>query len=234
MGIKNSVTIITGGTGALGKAVVDKFQKLGARIVAPGANEAKMRKMYGKDSDQFLGIKADLTNENDIRELMAKTVSSFGYPRILIHLVGAYTGGIPIKDTGTDQWDQMMTLNLKTAFYCCKHVLPLMMSGGEGRIITVGARGALHGIGQMAAYTVSKAALLNFTEALAAEGRPHGITANCILPSIIDTEANRAAMPDSDFTAWVSPETIASTIAFLCSNDAKNTSAAAIPVYGGS
>jgi NAD(P)-dependent dehydrogenase (short-subunit alcohol dehydrogenase family) len=129
-------------------------------------------------------------------------------------------------------WDHMMNLNLKSAFLCCKHVVPVMQRRGGGRIVTVSSRAATKVFPGISAYAAAKAGLLAFSETLASEVLKDNITVNAILPSVIDTPANRKAMPGADYSAWVKPEEIARVLLFLASDASREISGAAIPVYG--
>jgi len=229
--LNRKVAVITGAPGGLGLAVVKKFRENDARICAVSGHEKEIRSAFGADSESFLGVEADVTSESAVRKAMDLTVAKFGRIDILIHLVGGF-GMSSVEETPLEEIDKMYKINFLSCFLCCKHALPGMKKNNWGRIITIGAKGALSGAGGMAAYTASKAAVLNLTQALAEEGKKSFITANCLLPSIIDTPANRSSMPGSDFSSWVAPETLAATMLFLCSEEGRNTTGAAIPVFG--
>jgi NAD(P)-dependent dehydrogenase (short-subunit alcohol dehydrogenase family) len=150
----------------------------------------------------------------------------------LVHLVGGFSGGSPLTETSDQTWDGMINVNLRTAFYAMRAVLRPMTAAGRGRIVAVGARMAVEPSPNFAAYAVSKAALVALVRNVAAEGKKSGITANIVLPSIIDTPQNRKAMPDADYSKWVRPESIAKLIVWLASDAAADTIGAVIPIYG--
>jgi NAD(P)-dependent dehydrogenase (short-subunit alcohol dehydrogenase family) len=150
----------------------------------------------------------------------------------LVHLLGGFGGGQPITETSDKTWDGMMTLNLRAAFCAMRAVLKPMTATQYGRIVAVGSRAAVEASPNFAAYAVSKAGLVALVKNVAAEGKDLGITANVVLPSTIDTSANRQAMPKSDFSRWVQPESIAKTLVYLASKEAGDVSGAVIPIYG--
>jgi NAD(P)-dependent dehydrogenase (short-subunit alcohol dehydrogenase family) len=149
----------------------------------------------------------------------------------LIHLVGGFMMG-PTEQVSLDAWRDHLDLCLTTTFLCCKHALPRMREAGYGRIVTVGSKAALEPMDQMAPYSAAKAGVVALTRVIAAETKGTAITANCVLPSIIDTPANRKAMGDADADKWVKPESLAQTICHLASEAAGDVRGAAIPVYG--
>jgi NAD(P)-dependent dehydrogenase (short-subunit alcohol dehydrogenase family) len=150
----------------------------------------------------------------------------------LIHLVGGFSGGKPIAETDDKTWDLMMNVNVRVAFNAIRAVLKPMTEARRGRIVAIGSRAAVEPSPKLAAYAVSKAALVALVKNTAAEVKDLGITANVVLPSTIDTAANRNAMPQSDFSKWVTPESIAKTLLWLTSDAASDVSGAVIPIYG--
>jgi len=150
----------------------------------------------------------------------------------LVHLVGGFAGGSGVAETSDETWDKMMNINLRAAFCCIRAALKPMQAAGRGRIVAVGTRMAVEPSPNFAAYAVSKAALVALIRTVAAEGQNFGVTANVILPSTIDTPANRAAMPKVDFSRWVKPGSIAKLLVFMASDAAADTSGAVIPIYG--
>jgi NAD(P)-dependent dehydrogenase (short-subunit alcohol dehydrogenase family) len=150
----------------------------------------------------------------------------------LVHILGGFGGGQPVAETSDKTWDGMMTLNLRAAFCAMRAVLKPMTAAKYGRIVAVGSRAAVEATPNFAAYSVSKAGLVALVKNVAAEGKDLGITANVVLPSTIDTPANRQAMPTADFSRWVQPESIAKTLKWLASREAGDVSGAVIPIYG--
>jgi len=232
MNLENKVAIISGSTGALGTAVTQTFLAAGAKVVALYSRESSLETLKSKITQELVAIKTDVLNEASVQEMVKEVLENHGSIDILINLVGGFLGGVSIIETSEEQWDEMMDLNLKSVFLCCRSVLPAMMKQKLGRIITIGGRGGVNAASGMSAYSASKAGLINFTEALAEEGREQNITTNVVIPSIIDTSDNRKAMPAAIFDNWVKPEMIAETILFLCSEAGGDINGAVIPVYG--
>ncbi|MCH7679728.1 SDR family oxidoreductase [candidate division KSB1 bacterium] len=235
MNLKDKVAILSGSTGALGTAVTQSFLDAGARVVALYSRESSLESLKTKvtqNSERLSAIRTDVLNEASVQGMVKEVLENHRTIDILVNLVGGFFGGVSIVETSEEQWDKMMGLNLKSVFLCCRNVLPAMMKQKSGRIITMGSRSGVNAVSGMSAYSASKAGLINFTEALAAEGRARNITANVVIPSIMDTSDNRKAMPDANFANWVKVEMIAETILFLCSETAGDINGAVIPVYG--
>lgn len=231
------VAVITGATGALGRVVVKAFLDHGARVVSTYRREERQRELVdflGEASDALISIKTDVTNEADVQALFQKVVEKYGRVDILLNIVGAYKGGTEIAGTKEEDWDSMMSINLKSAFLCSKAALPSMIRQNYGRIINVASRTALDKRyrSKSGAYAVSKAGVVVLTEAIAEEVKKYDINVNCILPSTIDTPDNRRILPEADFSKWVKPEQIVKVLLFLVSEDSNIISGASIPVYG--
>lgn len=152
--------------------------------------------------------------------------------RVLVHLVGGFAGGQPVSATDDSTFDQMINLNLRSAFRMIRAVLPGMKETGHGRILAIGSRAGEEPMASFSAYNASKAGLASLIRTVALETKKSGITANLVAPSIIDTPANRAAMPSADPALWVKPESIAKLLVWLASDDAADISGAVIPIYG--
>jgi NAD(P)-dependent dehydrogenase (short-subunit alcohol dehydrogenase family) len=219
--------VVTGGTGALGSAVVGRLIAAGATVHVPVFASAELDGFaYRADPAVKLHDEMDMSVEADVARLFAQ-------PRALyasIHIAGGFAMG-PIGSTGVDVWDHLMRMNATTCFLSCREAVKAM-DGGEGRIVNVAARPVLIPTGQMTAYSASKAAVAALTLSLAEELSASSIWVNAIVPSIIDTKANRAAMPDADHSAWPKPAEIAETVAFLASPQNSVTRGALVPVYG--
>ena len=233
----SKVAVITGATGALGRVVVKAFLDHGTRVVSTYRREEKQKELVdfiGGASDALISIKTDVTNEADVQALFQKAVEKYGRVDILLNIVGAYKGGTEIANTKEEDWDSMMSINLKSAFLCSKAALPHMIRQNCGRIVNVASRTALEKRyrSKSGAYAVSKAGVVVLTETIAEEVKKYDINVNCILPSTIDTPSNRQVLPDADFSKWVTPEQIAKVLLFLASEDSNTISGAAIPVYG--
>lgn len=212
--------LITGASGGLGAAVCKTFQDAGWDVT--GVARA------WPEAQTFRTISADLTT----KEGCDSAVAQAGPIDALVHLLGGFGGGQPVAEMSDETWDGMMTLNLRAAFCAMRAALKPMMAAKYGRIVAVGSRAAVEPMKNFAAYSVSKAALVALVRNVAAEGRDFGITANVVLPSVIDTPANRKAMPGADISKWVAPESIARTLLWLASKESGDVSGAVIPVYG--
>jgi NAD(P)-dependent dehydrogenase (short-subunit alcohol dehydrogenase family) len=215
--------LITGASGGLGTAVCQEFLTSGAKVI--GVDRA------WKKPAPFATVSADVTTADGC-ESMVKQALEHGPLDALVHLVGGFAGGSGVAETTDQTWDGMMNINVRAAFCTMRAALKPMQAASRGRIVAVGTRMAVEPSPNFAAYAVSKAALVALVKNVAAEGTKFGVTANVILPSTIDTPANRAAMPAADFSRWVKPESIAKMLAFLVSDAAADTSGAVIPIYG--
>jgi len=182
--------------------------------------------------DHLLAGGVDLSDAASLDKLIQQTVGKFGRVDALVNTVGAFRGGKPVHEADPADWDFLFNANVRTTLTCCRAVIPQMMKQKGGKIITVSSREGLEAHAGFAAYSASKSAVLRLTESLAAELKTSDINVNCIMPSIIDTPQNRAAMPNADFSKWVAPEAIADVIAFLASDAARAVNGAALPVYG--
>lgn len=227
----NKVVFIAGGTGAFGRTLVKKFLDSGAKTIASFRNETEAAKLKSANPQAEI-IKLDISSETEILKMVPLLIGKFAKIDVLVNTVGGYLGGKNVTQLGEEEWDAMMNLNLKSAFLISKHMIPVMKSGNGGKIIHVSSRTGLKSDGYDSAYAASKAALIRFVDSISQEFREDKININCILPTIIDTEANRRAMPNADFSKWLSPEDLANVVLFLCSSDSKVINGAAIPTYG--
>jgi len=234
MDLRDRTFIVTGGTGGLGGAVTRELLSSGARVAVTWQHERSWRTLepevaaYG---DDVAGYRVDVTDAADVERGVRLIVDQFGPVHGLIHLAGGFDFAT-VEATTPELLDRMLDLNLRSAFHLSRAVAPHLRASGGGKLLFVSARAALKGTAGLGAYSASKAGLIALVQTLADEYRDAGIQANCVLPSIIDTPANRAAMPDADFSRWVAPAAIARVLCFLASSDADVISGAAIPVYG--
>lgn len=223
--------LLTGGTGGLGIGVTPAVLAQGAEVTIPYYSNQEVERLKGILSpDDFAGIQfipANLTDEGSVENV----INRMGRVDALIHLVGGFAMGKTHEYSFAD-WKRDFDLNLSTTFLVCKHSLKKMLEHGYGRIVTVGSRGAVEPAGQLAAYCASKAGVVALTKAIADETKGTNITANVVLPSVIDTPSNRQAMGEDNADKWVKPESLAQVICFLASEAAKDVRGAAIPVYG--
>lgn len=215
--------LVTGANGGLGTSVCQAFLDAGAAVIGVAR--------VWKEPVNFATISADVGTAEGCERMVAQALQR-GPLDALVHLVGGFSGGTPLTETSDQTWDGMMNLNLRTAFCAMRAALRPMTAAGRGRIVAIGSRVAVEPSPNFAAYAVSKAALVALVRNVAAEGKKSGITANIVLTSTIDTPQNRKAMPDADFTRWVTPQSIAKLIVWLASDAAADTSGAVIPIYG--
>ena len=229
------VALVAGGTGGLGRAVSLAFLEEGANVIVTYRKEeefAALKSAAVTDAPVLEGRLVDVTDEVAAAEFVAQVVSRHGRLDAVVNTIGGYAGGIKLWELETEVLDSMLSLNLRSGFTLARAVLPSMLKQGHGSIVNVAAKAAFdHGAGA-AAYAASKAAAVAMMDSLAADTKGTGVRVNSILPSIIDTTANRRAMPGSDFAAWPKPEDIAQVILFLSSDFAKTIHGAAVPVYG--
>ncbi len=229
------VVIVTGAAGNLGGAVARAFQAAGAKLVLVDRAADRLPRLFPDLVDSpnhFLATSVDLTSADAVETMVDETVKRFGRIDVLVNTAGGYRGGTPVHETPLETWDFMLNLNARTLFIASRAVIPHMLRQGSGRIVNVAARAALKGGAKMAAYSVSKSAVVRLTESMAAELKKEGINVNCVLPGTIDTPQNRQAMPNADHSRWVKPEAIADVIQFLASDASRAVHGAAIPVYG--
>lgn len=226
----DSTAIVTGGTGGLGRAVVARLLDDGWRVVCPWVFERELEGIERRPDLEL--VEADLFDPGDAAKVVERAVASEKAPlHGLVNLVGGFDAPGRVHETELDRFEKQFRLNLRATYLMCHAALPYMI-GARGSIVCVGTRAALAPFSGAAGYIASKAAVIAFAQALATEYRHDGVRCNAILPSVIDTPANRASMPDADFERWVKPHEIAGVIAFLLSEQSKPTSGAAIPVYG--
>jgi NAD(P)-dependent dehydrogenase (short-subunit alcohol dehydrogenase family) len=178
------------------------------------------------------GVNLDVTDVHAVEKFIAEIVARHGRLDILVNTVGGYAGGTNLWEVDPRTYDKMLQLNLNAGFVLARAVVPQMIKQNRGWIVNIASKAALDHAAGGALYAASKAAAVAMMDSLAADVKPFNINVNSVLPSIIDTAANRAAMPQADFSKWPKPEEIARVILFLCSEDARVIHGAAIPVYG--
>ena len=211
--------VVTGAAGALGSVVANLFLREGASVTGLDIVEVEAG---------FPMLVADLTDLESARQAVLKV----GRVDVLANIAGGFTMGDSVADTSDDTWDFMMNLNARTVLNMTRAVVPLMRAQGRGKIVNIGARNGLRGVGNMAAYSASKSVVIRLTESLADELKKDHINVNCVLPSIIDTPQNRKDMPGADFDSWVKPEAMARVVMFLASSAADPIHGASLPVEG--
>jgi NAD(P)-dependent dehydrogenase (short-subunit alcohol dehydrogenase family) len=237
MRFSGSVVLVAGGTGGLGRAVSLAFLQEDARVVVTYRNEEEFVSLRSADAANgplLEGRRVDVTEEASVAQLIDGVIAEYGQLDAMVNTVGGYAGGLKFWDVNTKVFDQMLTLNVRPGLLLSRAAIPVMLKRRRGAIVNVTSKSALDHAAGAAAYAASKAAALAMIDSLAEDLKGTGVRVNSLLPSIIDTEANRKAMPSADFGKWPKPQDIARVILFLCSDDAKVIHGAAIPVYGDS
>jgi NAD(P)-dependent dehydrogenase (short-subunit alcohol dehydrogenase family) len=223
--------IVTGGTGGLGSAVVARLLDDGWRVVVPWIVEAELERLPEREGLEL--IQADLFDPEAVAGVVAQAARNTEAPlRGVVNLVGGFAMGGRVHETGIDEFEKQFRLNLRPTYLVTAAAVSHLLDAGEGSIVCVGTRAAIQPFSGAAGYIASKAAVIAFAQSVAAEYKHDGIRCNVILPSVIDTPANRASMPNADHERWVKPAEIAGVIAGLLSDDTRATSGAAVPVYG--
>jgi NAD(P)-dependent dehydrogenase (short-subunit alcohol dehydrogenase family) len=220
--------LVAGGTGALGGAVLTDLLEHGYPVAATWLLDRERERVERSLGDRVQLVQADLMDPAQVQD----AVDRVGDIGAVVNLVGGYAQGGRVHETEPDDFERMLDLNLKPGFLLARAAMPKLIEGGGGAYVGVSARAALRPFKGAAGYITGKAGVIAFVQALAAEYRDDGIRANAVLPSTIDTPANREQMPNADHSKWVPPAHIASVIRFLVSDDSAPTSGAAIPVYG--
>lgn len=232
---KDKVVLVAGGTGGLGRSVSLAFLAEGAKTIVTYRKEtefAALREAAGNNAALLDGHIADVTEETAVRGLVEGILARYGHLDVLINTVGGYAGGIMLWELESNTFEQMLALNLRSGYALARAAVVPMLKQKSGAIVNVAAKAAVdHGAGA-SAYAASKAAAVAMMDSLAEDLRGTGVRVNSILPSIIDTETNRKAMPDANFATWPKPEDIARVVLFLASDQAKVVHGAAVPVYG--
>lgn len=228
----NKIVLVTGGTGALGRAITTAFIASDAIVVSSYVVDSEIEQLKKESKSVVELIKADVTKEQEVEKLVSNIISNHGRIHVLVNVIGGYLGGKSVSELDEKEWDLMMTMNLKSAFLISKHVIPQMVSSKYGKIMHVSSRTGLKSSGYDSAYAASKSGLIRLVESLSEEVKESNINVNCIMPSTIDTEANRRAMPTADPSKWVKPQDLANVVLFLCSDEANVITGAAISTYG--
>jgi len=236
------VVLVAGGTGGLGRAVSSAFIEDGARVVVtfrrPGdldeLKKAASVRLVETQGASLEGYAVDVTDEEAVAKLIDGIVERHRRLDCLVNAVGGYAGGVKLWEMEAKAFEQQLALNLRSGFVLAKAAARVMVKQGSGAIVNVTSKAAVEHAAGASAYAASKAAAVAMIDSLAADLKGTGVRANSIMPSIIDTPANRKAMPKADFAKWPKPEEIARVILFLCSDEAKLIQGAAVPVYGDS
>lgn len=228
------VALVTGAAGNLGRALCDTLARQGGKLAMLDISSEALVKARAQlpDAIEVELLPTDLLQPADVERSVSAVHARFGRIDLLANVAGGFTMGPALHETTDASWEQMLDLNLRTVFHCCRSVVPVMLEQAQGSIVNVSARAALSPKGHMGPYCAAKAGVIALTESLALEHKEHGIRVNAILPGTVDTPENRAAMPDQDHRRWVPPDALADVILFLASDAARCVTGAAIPVYG--
>lgn len=229
--LKDRIVIVTGAFGALGRVTARTLAAQGAKLALVDAAPAAPQELVREFAAHLLLPEIDLANAQATQAMVARVVAHFGALDAAVNIAGGFRWET-VTEGDPATWELLYTMNLKTALHVCRAGLPHLVGRPHARIVNVGAGAAVKAAAGMGAYAASKSAVLRLTEALAEETKDKGVTVNAVLPSIIDTPANRKDMPDADFSRWVAPEALADVIAFLLSDGARAITGAGIPVMG--
>jgi NAD(P)-dependent dehydrogenase (short-subunit alcohol dehydrogenase family) len=233
---QDKVVLVAGGTGGLGRAVSEAFLGEGAQVTVTYVADREfelLKAAPGVKAPLLEGAKTDVTDEASVERLIGGVLERHGKLDALVNAVGGYAGG-KLWETDGATLDRMLALNVRSGFVLARAAAKVMLAAKGGAILNVAAKAAYDHAASLGVYAASKAAAVAMMDSLAADLKGTGVRVNSILPSIIDTEANRRAMPKADFAAWPKPEEIARVVLFLCSDQARVIHGAAIPVYGDS
>lgn len=232
MNFSKRTVVITGAAGNLGRALANAFDAAGANLVLVDLDKARLKAVFGADTGNRLLLPADLMNREHAQRVIDTARQKFQHVDVLCNVAGGFRMGEAVHETSDETWDLLLNLNVRTLLNAVRATVPAMIETGGGKIVNVGAFAAQKGMAMMGAYCAAKSVVIRLTEAMSAELRDRNINVNCVLPSIIDTPENRAAMPGADATQWVSPDDLAKTIMFLASDHAHAIHGAALPVTG--
>jgi NAD(P)-dependent dehydrogenase (short-subunit alcohol dehydrogenase family) len=236
--LAGKVVLVAGGTGGLGRAVSLAFLAEGAQVVVTYRKPeelAALKRSAGAQAEALEGAQVDVTDEKAVATLVNETLMKRkNRLDVVVNTVGGYAGGLKLWETEAEVFNRMLNLNLRSGFALAHAAMPVMLRQGGGALVNVAAKAAVDHAAGASAYAASKAAAVALFDALAADAKGTGVRVNSILPSIIDTEVNRNAMPGAPFDQWPKPEEIAKVILFLASDQARVIHGASIPVYGNS
>lgn len=229
--------LITGGTGAIGSAVASRFLGDGYDVAVTYRAKEEWERLRAGQADaakngRLVGVQADVTHHDEMSAAVRSAADALGGLRVLAHVAGGYAGGTPVERLTEAMVRGMLELNLVSAFWAAKHVIPFVKASGSGRLLFVSSRGAVATSPGAAPYAAAKLGLHALVSTLAEELKDSGATANAVLPSMVDTPQNRAAMPRADTSKWVRPEQVAALLAFLGSEASAAVTGALIPIYG--
>lgn len=232
MTFRDQTVLVTGAAGNLGRAVANAFAEQGANLVLVDQSQDRLEAAFGPDAVQRCLAPANLLVPEDAEAAVRKAIERFERLDAVCNLAGGFRMGEAVHETSDATWNFLLDLNVRTMLNTVRAAVPHLLRRGGGKVVNVGAYAAQRGGAQMGAYCATKSAVIRLTEAMAAELRDKGVNVNCVLPTVIDTPENRAAMPEADPGNWVAPEDLASVVLFLASKAARAIHGAAVPVTG--
>ncbi len=233
MSLRGKTALITGGTGALGQVVAERFMKEGCQVATSYLFEDELKRLSAEFRNEIFIVRADVTEDEDVTALFHQVTKKYGRVDILINIVGGFLPRYEVKEVKTKDWDHMMNINLRSVFLCSREFLQRLGKDAYGRIISIAAMPVFRPAPGRAPYAVSKAGVVMLTQVLSEELKGTRITANAIAPSILKTPANVASMPHEDSTKWVAPEDVAEMMLLLCSERGHSINGSCIPMFGG-
>lgn len=227
-----TTVLVTGAAGNLGRSVANAFAERGANLVLIDLRPDVLAAAFGSEDARRLLVATNLLDRAQVDAAVHAAIERFKRIDVLCNIAGGFRMGTSVHETTDSDWDFLFDINVRTLLNAVHAVVPHMIAGGGGKIINVGASSALRGVAQMGAYCAAKSAVIRITEAMAAELREKNVNVNCVLPTIIDTPENRAAMPGADPARWIVPDDLANAFVFLASPDARAIHGAAVAVSG--
>ena len=233
MTLNGKITLITGGTGALGHVVAERFLQEGSKVATSYLFEDELKRLSENFKKNVSVVRADVTEDEDVAALFHQVITKHGKVDILINIVGGFLPRANLKDVKTKDWDHMININLRSVFLCSRTFLQNLGRASYGRIISISAMPVFKPAAGRGPYSVSKAGVYMMTQVLGEELKGTGITANAIAPSILRTQANISSMPDENPAKWVAPEEVAEVMLLLCSDKGSSINGTCIPMFGG-
>jgi len=224
--------MLTGAAGNLGRAVAQAFDARGARLALLDLRREALERAFGAEGERRVFAAANLLEQGEVDAAVRAIVARFGRIDVLVNIAGGFRMGEAVHETSDQTWNFLFDLNARSMLHAVRAVVPHMLAAGGGKVVNIGAFAAQRGAAQMGAYVAAKSAVIRLTESMAAELREKNVNVNCVLPTIIDTPENRAAMPGADPARWVAPADLAGAIVFLASDAARAIHGAALPVTG--
>jgi NAD(P)-dependent dehydrogenase (short-subunit alcohol dehydrogenase family) len=226
--LTDKVVLVTGANGGLGASVTKSFLNAGASVIGVARSIAAP----AESNPRFVAKPVELRTAEDSKAVVEDILKKFGKIDGLVHLIGGFSGGVPIAETEDAMFDRMIAMNLRSAFHLFRAVVPQMRSQGFGRIAAIGSKAALEPSPMAGVYAASKAALVSLVRTLARENSDRGISVNVLLPGTMDTPSNREGQPGADFSKWIDTHQVAELLVHLMSDQGSQINGAVIPIYG--